>query len=215
MVVAVSLSALIAYLLGSVLFGVVITKKIKGIDPREYGSHSAGTTNAIRIAGAKAGIPTFLLDVLKGTLSVFLAAMIAKIFKVSPELPVEIASVFVMLGHIFPIFFGFNGGKGVATFAGASLLINPMITLIILVFAIVLIALTNMVSIASITIAILYPILMMFLQAQNTKIVGSGKSYVIMGIVVAIIILISHRENISRLKSGKENAITVSEESND
>ena len=142
------LMAVIAYLIGSISFSVIISKKMAGFDVREKGSGNAGSTNVLRTVGKKAAVITLICDVLKGVIAILIAMIIGNIFKnVDKELIVQIAGIAVVLGHTFPIFFGFKGGKGVATSLGVLLMSNWQMGLICLVFALVLMVLTKMVSV--------------------------------------------------------------------
>ena len=119
------LMAVIAYLIGSISFSVIISKKMAGFDVREKGSGNAGSTNVLRTVGKKAAAITLICDVLKGVIAILIAMIIGNIFKnVDKELIVQIAGIAVVLGHTFPIFFGFKGGKGVATSLGVLLMSN-------------------------------------------------------------------------------------------
>ena len=202
---------LIAYLIGSINFSVIISKKVAGFDVREKGSGNAGTTNMLRSVGKKAAIITLLLDILKGTISVLIAIILGNILKeVNKELLLQIAGIAVVLGHTFPIFFGFKGGKGVATSLGIVLLTNWQIGLICLVFAITLIVLSKMVSLGAIMVAILFPILTVFINSNYT-VLSEGKKgidYLIYAVLMAIIVLFNHRANIKRILEGKENKIS-------
>jgi len=130
--------AIIAYLIGSISFSVIFGKKIAGIDVREKGSKNAGATNVLRTAGKKAAILTLICDVLKGIFAVLVAYFATKIFSIeSGDVLVQIAAVAVVIGHMFPIFFQFKGGKGIATSLGILLIVNWQIGLICLVFALV------------------------------------------------------------------------------
>ena len=152
--------AIIAYLIGSINFSILISKKKAGYDIRQKGSGNAGTTNMLRNLGKKYAAITLICDILKGLVAIVIAIIIGKIMKDSNgALLVQIAGIAVVIGHTFPIFFGFKGGKGVATSLGILLLTNWQIGLICLVFGIVLIALTRMVSMASLAAAILFPVL--------------------------------------------------------
>ena len=141
--------AVIAYLLGSISFSVIISKKMAGFDVREKGSGNAGTTNVLRSVGKKAAILTLICDVLKGVLAVLVAYIAGNIVKegVDRALLIQIAGLLVVVGNTFPIFFGFKGGKGIATALGVLLITNWNIGLICLVFALVLMALTKKVII--------------------------------------------------------------------
>ncbi len=205
--------AIIAYLIGSVNFSIIISKKMAGFDVREKGSGNAGTTNMLRSVGKKAALITLICDILKGVVSIGLAIILGNIVKnLDRELLLQIAGIAVVLGHTFPIFFGFKGGKGVATSLGVLLMSNWQIGLICLVFAIVLMALTRMVSLGSCTAAILFPVLTLFIN-QNYTVLSEGKNgnvYFIYSVILAIIVLYNHRENIKRILSGTENKLSFS-----
>ena len=200
-----AIMAIVAYLIGSINFSVILSKKMAGFDVREKGSGNAGTTNMLRSVGKKAAAITLICDILKGVIAILIAIAIGKIFKnTNGSLLVQIAGVAVILGHTFPIFFKFKGGKGVATSLGVLIMSNWQIGLICLVFALILIALTQMVSVGSIAAAILYPVLTLFIP-QNYIVPGN---YLIYSIVLAIIIVFNHRENVKRLLNGTENKIS-------
>lgn len=198
--------AVIAYLLGSISFSVIISKKIAGFDVREKGSGNAGSTNVLRTVGKKAAVLTLICDVLKGVVAVLIATLVGKIWKeLDGALLVQLAGIFVIIGHTFPIFFKFKGGKGVATSLGVLLITNWQIGLICLVFALVLMALTRMVSVGSIGAAILYPVLTIFIT-QNYIVTGN---YIISSIIIAVLVVFNHRSNVKRLLSGTENRINL------
>ena len=200
-----AIMAIVAYLIGSINFSIILSKKMAGFDVREKGSGNAGTTNMLRSVGKKAAAITLICDILKGVIAILIAIAIGKIFKnTNGSLLVQIAGVAVILGHTFPIFFKFKGGKGVATSLGVLIMSNWQIGLICLVFALILIALTQMVSVGSIAAAILYPVLTLFIP-QNYIVPGN---YLIYSIVLAIIIVFNHRENVKRLLNGTENKIS-------
>jgi len=199
--------AIIAYLIGSINFSVIFSKKMAGFDVREKGSGNAGTTNMLRSVGKKAAAITLICDILKGVVAILIAMFIAWAFKVeNASLLVQIAGIAVVLGHTFPIFFGFKGGKGVATSLGILIMSNWQIGLICLVFGVVLIALTRMVSLGSCAAAVLFPVLTLFINEHY--IVSQGSSYLIYSIILAVIVLFNHRSNIKRILSGKENKIS-------
>ena len=181
--------ALIAYVIGSINFSVIISKKVAGFDVREKGSGNAGSTNMLRSVGKKAAALTLVCDILKGVISIGIA---------------------VVLGHTFPVFFGFKGGKGVATSLGVVLISNWQIGLICLVFALVLMVLTKMVSLGSCGAAVLYPVLTLFINQHYTVLTEgkSGKAYLIYSIILAVIVLYNHRSNIKRLLNGTENKLS-------
>ena len=198
--------AVIAYLLGSISFSVIISKKMAGFDVREKGSGNAGTTNVLRSVGKKAAILTLICDVLKGVLAVLVAYIAGNIVKegVDRALLIQIAGLLVVVGHTFPIFFGFKGGKGIATALGVLLITNWNIGLICLVFALVLMALTKMVSLGSISAAILFPVLILLMPHTAYLVDGN---YVIYSILMAVLVVFNHRANVKRLLNGTENKL--------
>jgi len=202
--------AIIAYLIGSVNFSIIISKKMAGFDVREKGSGNAGTTNMLRSVGKKAAAITLICDVLKGVVSILIAIIIGNIIKnLDKELLLQIAGIAVVIGHTFPIFFGFKGGKGVATSLGVLLIINWKIGLTCLIFALVCMALSRMVSLGSIAAAILFPVLCLFMS--ETFIAGgegTKLSYVIFGIIMAVAVIFNHRTNIKRIMNGSENKLS-------
>ena len=204
------LIAIIAYLIGSVNFSVILSKKFAGFDVREKGSGNAGTTNMLRSVGKKAAAITLICDILKGVVAIGIAILLGYIPEMNKELLLQIAGVAVILGHTFPVFFGFKGGKGVATSLGVLLLSNWQIGLICLVFTLVLMVLTRMVSVGSCAAAILFPVLTLFINEHYTVLTEgkSGNVYFIYSVILAIIVLFNHRENIKRLLNGTENKIS-------
>ena len=200
--------AIIAYLIGSINFSVIISKRMAGFDVREKGSGNAGTTNMLRSIGVKAAVITLLCDILKGVVVILIAILIGNIVDgLDDALLVQLAGIFVIIGHTFPIFFGFKGGKGIATSLGVLLMINWQIGLICLVFALILMAITRMVSVGSIAAAILFPVLVVFI-GQNYIVPVNNWSYLIFSIIIAILVLFNHRENLKRIFTGKENKIS-------
>ncbi len=201
------ITAIIAYLIGSVNFSVIFSKKFAGFDVREKGSGNAGSTNMLRSVGKGAAALTLLCDILKGVVAILIAIGIGNIVKSADKgLLVQIAGIAVVIGHTFPIFFGFKGGKGVATSLGILLMTNWQIGLICLVFALVLMALTQMVSLGSCAAAVLFPVLTLFIK--DNYIVAEGGNYFIYSVILAIIVLYNHRSNIKRMLTGTENKLS-------
>ena len=200
------LMAIIAYAIGSVNFSVILSKKMAGFDVREKGSGNAGTTNMLRSVGKGAAAITLILDILKGIVAILLAKyVVANIAKqANPAILVQLSGFFVILGHTFPMFFGFKGGKGVASALGVLLLTNPLIGGICLVFALAVMALTRMVSLGSIMAAVLLPILTVFIKDGY---ITEG-SYIIFGISMAILVIFNHRSNLKRIYNGTENRLS-------
>lgn len=179
-----------------------------GFDIREKGSGNAGSTNVLRSVGKKAALITLICDILKGVVAVLIAVIIGKLTKtIDRVFLIQIAGILVVLGHTFPIFFEFKGGKGVATSLGVILTINWQIGLICLVFALVIMIISKIVSLGSIGAAILFPVLTLFINS-NYLIPRTGYKYFIFSIILALIVLFNHRENIKRLANGNENKIS-------
>lgn len=200
--------AIIAYAIGSINFSVIISRKMAGFDVREKGSGNAGTTNILRTVGKRAAIVTLICDILKGVVAILIAWIVGKIAKnADAVLLVQIAGLLVVIGHAFPIFFEFRGGKGVATSLGVLLTMNWKIGLICLIFAVVIIAVTRMVSMGSIGAAILFPILTLFIK-EHYIVEATGFKYFIFGILLALLVIFQHRENIKRIKNGTENKLS-------
>ena len=200
--------AIIAYLIGSINFSVIFSKKFAGFDVREKGSGNAGSTNMLRSVGKGAAVLTLLCDILKGVVAILIAIGIGNLVKDADKgLLVQIAGVAVVLGHTFPIFFGFKGGKGVATSLGILLMTNWQIGLICLVFALVLMVLTQMVSLGSCAAAVLFPVLTLFIKEHY--IVAEGGNYFIYSVILAVIVLYNHRSNIKRMLNGTENKLSL------
>ena len=202
--------AIIAYLLGSISFSVIFSEKLAGFDVREKGSGNAGTTNMLRAVGKKAAVITLICDILKGVVSILIAVLAGKIVKnLDNALLVQLAGIFVIIGHTFPVFFKFKGGKGIATALGVLLMINWQIGLICLIFALVLMALTKMVSVGSIAAAILFPILVAFIdQNYIVQTSNSNWSYLVFSIIVALLVIFNHRANVQRILNGTENRLS-------
>ena len=202
--------AVIAYLIGSINFSIILSKRMAGFDIREKGSGNAGTTNMLRAVGKKAAVITLICDILKGVVSILIAVLAGKIVKnLDNALLVQLAGIFVIIGHTFPVFFKFKGGKGIATALGVLLMINWQIGLICLIFALVLMALTKMVSVGSIAAAILFPILVAFIdQNYIVQTSNSNWSYLVFSVIVALLVIFNHRANVQRILNGTENRLS-------
>ena len=199
---------IVAYLIGSVNFSVIISKKMAGFDVREKGSGNAGSTNVLRTVGKKAALMTLCCDILKGVVAVLIACLIGRFSKtLIPAVLVELAALGVVIGHTYPIFFGFRGGKGVATSLGIILIINWKIGIACLIFALAIMAITRMVSLGSVSAAVLFAVLTLIIR--DTYITGEYHwSYIIFGIILATIVIFNHRTNIKRIISGTENKLS-------
>ena len=198
---ALTLSIIAAYLLGSIPFG-LLAAKCKGVDIRTQGSGNIGATNVWRVCGWRYGLPVFVLDVLKGVASVWLARWIAYWLHVDSDwtaIPAALACVF---GHSFPAWLGFKGGKGVATSLGVFLGLMPIPSLIALLVWIVVFKMSGYVSLASIVAAVVLPAAAMTMQFMNR---GGGWPVSGFAVVAGLLVILRHRSNIARLRTGTEN----------
>ena len=195
------LVGLVAYLIGSISFAIIFSKKFAGFDVRERGSNNAGTTNVLRTVGKKAAALTLICDILKGVVAVLLAMLASNIWQEADgELLKYLAGLMAIIGHTFPVYYGFKGGKGVATSLGVLLVVNPQIGIICLVFALIIMIATRMVSLGSVLAATLFPILTVFMvDSFGAKVIS---------ILIALLVIFNHRSNIKRLKNGTENKIS-------
>ncbi len=197
----------IAFLLGSIPFSIIIGKLFYRRDIRQSGSGNIGATNALRTLGAKAGILVLLLDVLKGYTAVMSARMLMGNLNESQviNLAIHLAALAVISGHVFSIFLRFKGGKGVATAAGIFIALMPVQFLLILVLFIFIVAITRYVSLGS-----LLCVFALFLIELFTQIFVEFNNLprLLLLFTVTIIISIRHKENIRRLLSGTENKIS-------
>ncbi len=181
---------LAGYLLGSVSFGIIVTKKLKGIDIREHGSGNAGMTNVIRTIGKGPGALVLLGDALKG------AAAVALGLFVGGEIYGIIGGLAALLGHAYPFFFGFRGGKGVATGLGIMLVLVPDVSLMALGVFFLTILLSRYVSLGSILATSSVPVFMIIL--------GKSLPLIVLGIIGATFIIYTHRNNIKKIYQGTE-----------
>jgi len=202
-VFTVTLVATIAYFLGSFPTG-YIAGRIGGLDVRKIGSGNVGATNVTRVLGKKFGYPVFILDVAKGLVAVRLAATIATAEQSTPEatdLCVAVAAIFSVIGHSYPIWLGFNGGKGVATSIGSLFGLSWIAALVVCGVWIIVFQVTRYVSLASIIAAIALPVTivaMLLLQQLQTPILFY------FGLCLTAIVVLRHRSNLSRLVKGTE-----------
>ncbi len=201
-----------AYLLGSVNFAVVFTKLFTGLDVRSLGSGNAGTTNVLRAIGILPGLLTFLCDALKGFVSCFVGEMIFEyIFEATgaayanPVYGAYICGVFCMLGHIFPLFYNFKGGKGVATAVGIFSVCCPIaIACGLGVFALVMLA-SRIVSLGSLSATLVVVVLALVFNHSTAAFLPQAAMIIAMGAMV----ITTHKENIKRLLNGTEKSLTV------
>ena len=186
------LSAILGYLIGNIASSYFIGKKMKNIDIRKHGSGNAGATNTFRVLGLKAGALVFIADIVKGALATAIGLWIT-----GDRGGAMLTGVLAVVGHDWPVFLNFKGGKGIATSFGLMLVLFPETALILFLVAVPLMILTSYVSVGSVGAAVLFPILLvLFQQPQNI---------VIMGIVVSMLAIIRHKDNLVRLWQGNEN----------
>ena len=186
-----------AYLLGSIPFGLIVGKIVTGKDIREQGSGNTGATNAYRLMGLGFGLLVALLDIGKGVLAVKIAQMI---LGQSSELLILLAGVMAIVGHNLSIFLKFDGGRGVATSVGVLGSLAPVEVLIVGAIWFTIILLTRYVSLGSITGAVILPILMF--------VFGKPNFIIIFGVLISAFVIYSHKDNINRLLNGNENKIS-------
>lgn len=198
------LLVVVAYLLGSISNAIWIGKLFYGVDVREYGSKNAGATNVLRTLGWKAALPVFLLDMAKGVLAVQLVRFTKLVPETNPYVGYQIAlGAAVFIGHIFPVFARFRGGKGVATMTGVLLSMHPYALLISFIVWLLIFLPTRYVSLSSICASIAFPIVVivafgMFIDTAETL------TMKIFSVAVCLIIIYTHRTNIKRLIKGEE-----------
>ena len=199
---------LIAYVLGSIPNALWVGKTFKNIDVREHGSKNTGSTNAARVLGPKLGIFTLILDILKGALPTYLgivlgADLLTRMTGID-KLDIIVIGMAAILGHTFSLFLKFKGGKAVATTLGVFLVLVPYAILILLVVFFVIFGLTKYVSLASVISAVALPIAVYFTTRHIPL--------TILGIIIGLLVIIRHKENIKRLINGTESKLTFSKD---
>jgi glycerol-3-phosphate acyltransferase PlsY len=175
-----------------------VGKFFYGIDVREHGSGNAGATNTFRVLGVKAGIPVLVIDILKGFAAVQLSLLSGLVFDLT-ELKIGLC-IMALLGHIFPVFAQFRGGKGVATLLGGVIGISPELVFFSLLVFLTILFVSRMVSLASMSAGISYPIFVALHGHQEPVLI-------IFSCMVAILLVITHKKNIKRIFQGQENKI--------
>jgi glycerol-3-phosphate acyltransferase PlsY len=194
------IAVITGYVLGSIPSAVWAGKLFHGIDVREHGSGNAGATNVFRVLGWKTGVPVLLFDLAKGCL----AALLPNLFHLAPQESALLVNLQILtgftaiIGHIFPLFAGFRGGKGVATMFGVLVAIHPAVTLVCLGVFLIIFLITGIVSISSMTAGIAFPVFLLSLFDTPSLL------FKIFSVFVAVALLITHRKNIGRLLRGEE-----------
>lgn len=188
---------LITYLICSISPSIILCKKITGEDIRNLGSGNAGTTNAIRVLGKPIGFLVFVLDIVKVLISYGAMIGLASIFKESFDFGLQVFIVASVLGHCYPIYYTFKGGKGVAVSIVVAFLINSQLALVCVIAGIFIILITRMVSLASIAGIILFDIMIFVMMPK----------LLVPVFIISCIILFKHRSNIERILEGQENKL--------
>ncbi|WP_270171610.1 glycerol-3-phosphate 1-O-acyltransferase PlsY [Paenibacillus sp. SYP-B4298] len=189
------LPVIISYLLGSIAFSIVIARLVKGIDIRQHGSGNAGATNTLRILGKGPALLVFLLDVAKGVLAVFIGSWLSD----GNMTVMTLSGLAAIVGHNWPVFFGFKGGKGIATTVGVMVTLAFLPALYAGIVAIALIALTRYVSLGSLAFAALTPLFILLMDRPLPLLWGS--------LALCAFAFLRHRSNIVKLAQGKENKL--------
>lgn len=196
-----------AYLIGSIPTAVWVSKGVFGMDIREYGSGNAGATNTFRVLGPKAGTFVMVVDMLKGVMAVRLSYLLP--YYQNPEHLTQLVNLQIglglaaVVGHIFPIWAGFRGGKGIATLFGLVLAIQPLVALCCVGVFLLILFLTRYVSLSSIIASIAFPILILYIFNEPEV------YYRIFAIAVALMVVLTHQKNIARLLNGNENKVPL------
>jgi acyl phosphate:glycerol-3-phosphate acyltransferase len=187
------LAILIAYLLGAIPFGYLLTRFTTGTDIRTHGSGNIGATNVLRAAGRGAGLATLVLDMAKGFAAVWIAGMLTDN---APGWMAD-AALAVMVGHAFPIFLGFKGGKAVATFIGAFLYLTPIPALAAMIVFVITVAVTGFISAGSILAAATFPLGVWLIDHPSPNVL-------IVAVIAAAIVVYRHKQNTHRMRTGTE-----------
>jgi glycerol-3-phosphate acyltransferase PlsY len=199
-----------AYLVGSIPSAVWLGKRFYKIDVREFGSGNAGATNTFRVLGKKAGIVVLVCDILKGSMSVLLAFLSSYNVNSNQFVNLQLAlGIAAVVGHVFPVFAGFRGGKGVATILGIVICLTPITSALGLIVFLTVLIVTRYVSLSSIMAGISYPILLKFILKNDNQ------TLFIFSIFVAILLVITHKKNISRLLKKQESRVNLFANSKD
>ncbi|MBR2387879.1 MAG: glycerol-3-phosphate 1-O-acyltransferase PlsY [Clostridia bacterium] len=196
---------IIPYLLGSINFAIIISGRRFHDDVREHGSGNAGMTNMLRTYGKRAAGLTLLGDALKAVLAAIVGYYMMGMYGA------YIAGFFCVLGHTFPIFHKFKGGKGVVTTAASMLMCNPIVFLIILALFVTIVAIWRFISLGSIMCALLYPFI---LSGVDMVLLGHPSGlYIIFALLTSVLVIVKHKDNIKRLLEGKENKLSFKKQS--
>lgn len=202
------LCVVVPYLIGSINFAVIFSKGLHHDDVREHGSGNAGSTNMLRTYGLKTALLTLVCDILKGVISALIGLFV---------MPYHMGFAYIsalccMLGHAFPLYYGFKGGKCVATFAGAALVLNPPVWVLLLLSFVLIVYVSRYVSLGSVICAALFPILISFIPFGGMTLADGSAilppTSIAGAFLMGILIIVLHRKNIVRLWQGQESKIS-------
>lgn len=224
--ICILLTMIISYMLGSCNFAIIVVRCLKGEDIREHGSKNAGLTNTLRCYGKVPALLTLIGDLAKGIMAVIFSILVFKLF-IGVAFPSEIpdwyppimdeksigyiSGFFAILGHIFPIYYGFKGGKGILVSSSILIVIDPLTFVIIIPFFAIILFVSRYVSISSISAAAFYPILTFLLHYYIEKLpMANCITHVILVACTSALLIYMHRTNIERLKEGTENKFSFS-----
>ncbi len=196
------------YLIGSLSFAVIVSRLMGLDDPRTYGSQNPGATNVLRSGNKKAAIATLLFDALKGFVPVFLVKLVGPAWGVDDQ-AVALVAIGAFLGHLWPVFFRFQGGKGVATAAGVLLGIEPVLGLLVLLTWLAVAFVTRYSSLAALLAAILSPA---YYLMGDTVLWHTSEAELLAVMVMSVLLVARHKDNITRLLTGQESKIGAKKE---
>lgn len=223
--IAILLTAVISYLLGSLNSSIITVRLMKGEDIREKGSKNAGLTNTLRCYGKVPALFTLIGDLAKGVIAVLLSQLVCRMLMgedyssthfIDSQAIGYIAGFFAIIGHIFPVYYGFKGGKGVLVASSVLIVIDPVTFAIVIPFFILVIIITKYVSVGSISAAVAYPVITFcvnyFLRSDTLE---KSLLYTALTVGTGILLIYMHRTNIARLKAGTENKFSVKKTKSD
>lgn len=218
-ILALALTAVISYLLGSCNSSIIVVRLLKHEDIREHGSKNAGLTNTLRCYGKGPAALTLIGDLAKGIVAVLLSQLVCRLilgsdfsekYFIDAQAIGYIAGFFAILGHIFPIYYGFKGGKGVLVASSVLIVIDPLTFAIVIPFFILVVIITKYVSVGSISAAVAYPIITFCVNYfARGDALDKALLYTAFTVCTGILLIYMHRANIQRLKAGTENKFSI------
>ena len=222
-ILALALTAVISYLLGSCNSSIIVVRLLKHEDIREHGSKNAGLTNTLRCYGKGPAALTLIGDLAKGLIAVLLSQRVCRLilgsdfsekYFIDAQAIGYIAGFFAILGHIFPIYYGFKGGKGVLVASSVLIVIDPLTFAIVIPFFILVVIITKYVSVGSISAAVAYPIITFCVNYfARGDALNKALLYTAFTVCTGILLIYMHRANIQRLKAGTENKFSIKKKS--